>query len=113
MVVENTRTETLMPVIVRKIKSDSWVYSDTYRSYDALGVSKFHHERINHSELFAMKQNHINGIENFGSQAKRILRKYNGIDRKNFPLFLKECEFRFNFGALKEQLKTLRKWCGI
>ncbi|MWQ20097.1 IS1595 family transposase, partial [Glaesserella parasuis] len=24
------------------------------------------------------------------------------IDRKSFPLFLKECEFRFNFGAPKE-----------
>ncbi|MCK8897616.1 IS1595 family transposase, partial [Haemophilus influenzae] len=34
-------------------------------------------------------------------------------DRKNFPLFLKECEFRFNFGVPKEQLKTLRKWSGI
>ncbi|MDW0955586.1 transposase [Mannheimia haemolytica] len=73
----------------------------------------FHHERINHSELFAEKQNHINGIENFWNQAKRVLRKYNGINRKNFPLFLKECEFRFNFGTPKEQLKTLRKWCEI
>ncbi|EMY47020.1 IS1016C2 transposase, family IS1595, partial [Glaesserella parasuis gx033] len=64
-----------------------------------------------HSELFTVKQNHINGIENFWSQSKRILRKYNGIDRKSFLLFLKECEFRFNFGIPKEQLKTLRKWC--
>ncbi len=100
-----------MPVMSRKIKPDSWVYTDTYRSYDALDVSEFHHERINHSELFTVKQNHINGIENFWSQAKRILRKYNGIDRKSFPLFLKECEFRFHFGTPKEQLKTLRKWC--
>ncbi|MDW0892043.1 transposase [Mannheimia haemolytica] len=79
----------------------------------ALEASEFHHERINHSELFAEKQNHINGIENFWNQAKRVLRKYNGINRKNFPLFLKECEFRFNFGTPKEQLKTLRKWCEI
>ena len=35
--------------------------------------------------------------------AKRILRKYNGISRKNFHLFLKECEFRFNYGSLKRQ----------
>ena len=102
-----------MPVIVRKIKPDIWFYTDIYRSNDALDVSKFHLERINHSELFAVKQNHINGIENFWSQAKRTLRKYNGIDRKNFPLFLKECAFRFNFGAPKEQLKILKKWCGI
>ncbi|MCK3657055.1 transposase [Pasteurellaceae bacterium Macca] len=113
VVVSDTKTTTLMPVIARKIKPDSGVYTDTYRSYDALDVSEFHHERINHSELFTVKQNHINGIENFWSQAKRIRRKYNGIDRKSFPLFLKECEFRFNFGTPKEQLKMLRKWCKI
>ncbi|MDG6282512.1 IS1595 family transposase [Glaesserella parasuis] len=113
VVVNDTKTTTLMPVISRKIKPDSWVYTDTYHSYDALDVSEFHHERISHSELFTVKQNHINGIENFWSQSKRILRKYNGIDRKSFPLFLKECEFRFNFGIPKEQLKTLRKWCEI
>ncbi|MFZ7267258.1 IS1595 family transposase, partial [Avibacterium avium] len=78
IVVDDTKSKTLLPVITRKIKPDSWVYTDTYRSYDALDVSEFHHERINHSELFAVKQNHINGIENFWSQAKRILRKYNG-----------------------------------
>ncbi|MFK5155081.1 IS1595 family transposase [Glaesserella parasuis] len=109
VVVNDTQTTTPMPVIARKIKPDSWVYTDTYHSYDALDVSEFHHERISHSELFTVKQNHINGIENFWSQSKRILRKYNGIDRKSFPLFLKEYEFRFNFGIPKEQLKTLRK----
>lgn len=54
-----------------------------------------------------MKQNHINGVENFWNQVKRVLRKYNRINRKNFPLFLKECEFRFNFGMLKKRLKML------
>ena len=28
VVVENTKTETLVPVIVRKIKPDNWVYTD-------------------------------------------------------------------------------------
>ncbi len=87
---------------------DSIVYTDCYKSYDVLDVSEFTHHRINHSELFADHQNHINGIENFWNQAKRVLRKCNGIDRKSFPLFLKECEFRFNFGTPKEQLKILR-----
>ncbi|PLA50418.1 IS1595 family transposase, partial [Neisseria perflava] len=27
------------------------------------------------------------------------------------PLFLKECEFRFNFGTPSRQLKILREWC--
>lgn len=98
-----------MLVITRKIKLDSWVYTDTYRSYDTVDVSEFHHERINHSEVFAMKQYHLNRIGNFWNKAKRVRRKYNRINRKNFPLFLKECECRFNSGTPKEQLKTLRK----
>lgn len=113
VIVENTKSETLLPVIKRKIAPDSIVYTDYYRSYNALDVSDFYHQRINHSKLFATGKNHINGIENFWNQAKRILRKYNGIDKKTFPLFLKECEFRFNYGTPKQQLKILRLWCEI
>ena len=113
VVIENAKRETLFPVITKKIMPDSIVYTDCLSSYDVLDVSGFTHHRINYSKLFADRQNHINGIENFWNQAKRVLRKYNGIDRKSFPLFLKECEFRFNFGAPSEQLKVLRRWCGI
>ena len=112
-VVDNARTATLMPVIQRKIAPDSVVYTDSFRSYDTLDVSQFHHVRINHSQEFARGRNHINGIENFWNQAKRILRKYNGVPRQSFPLFLKECEFRFNYGTHKQQLKTLKEWAGI
>ena len=113
-VVEDTRTSTLMPIIERKITLDSIVYTDCYRSYNALDVSGFHHYRINHSTHFADgKHNHINGIENFWNQAKRVLRKYNGIPKESFPLFLKECEFRFNYGSPKQQLKQLKAWCKL
>ena len=98
-VVHDTKTETLMPLIARKIAPDSIVYTDCYRSYNALDVSDFYHERINHSALFAKGKNHKNGIENFWNQTKRVLRQYNGIMKKSFPLFLKECEFRFNYGT--------------
>ncbi|MDO5650682.1 MAG: transposase, partial [Moraxella sp.] len=87
-----------------------------YKSYNALDVSDFKHFRVNHSKEFTDKdnsKNHINGIENFWSQAKRTLRKYNGIDKKNFHLFIKECEFRFNYGTPSNKLKILKKWCGI
>ena len=63
-VVSDTKAETLMPLITRKIAPDSVVYTDCYRSYNALDVSDFYHERINHSKLFATGKNHINGIEN-------------------------------------------------
>ena len=112
-VVNDTRAITLMPLITRKVAPDSVVYTDCYRSYNALDVSDFHHHRINHSALFATGKNHINGIENFWNQAKRVLRKYNGIPKESFPLFLKECEFRFNYGTPKQQLKLLKEWADI
>ena len=112
-VVSDTRATTLMPLITRKVAPDSVVYTDCYRSYNALDVSNFHHYRINHPALFATGKNHINGIENFWNQAKRVLRKYNGIPKESFPLFLKECEFRFNYGTPKQQLKLLKEWADV
>jgi len=55
------------------------------------------------------KKNHINVMENFWNQAKRHMRKFNGIDRNHFDLFLKECEWRFNNPNPKEQLKQLKQ----
>lgn len=112
-VVSNTKTETLTPVITREVVPDSVVYTDCYKSYNALDVSSFYHRRINHSKLFGLGNKHINGIENFWNQAKRVLRKYNGILKEAFPLFLKECEFRFNYGTPKQQFAILKKWTGL
>ena len=64
-IIPNARTETLLPIIEEKVEPDSVVYTDALGSYNALDISDFHHRRINHSKLFAHKQNHINGIENF------------------------------------------------
>ena len=110
MAVKDTRSDTLIPIIACKVQPDSIVYTDSYRSYDVLDITDFHHFRINHSRLFADKDNHINGIENFWNQAKHHIRKYNGIPKKNFDLFLKECEWRFNYGPPDHLLKTLRQW---
>ncbi|MGF6149042.1 Transposase and inactivated derivatives [Kingella potus] len=74
-----------------------------------LDVSEFNHFRINHSTHVAKKHNHINGIENFWSQAKRHLRKFNGIPKEHFELYLKECEWRFNNSEIKVQIYILKQ----
>ncbi len=107
-IVLDTKTKSLMPIIRCRVEPDSIVYTDCWRSYNALDVSEFKHYRINHSKLFAQKQNHINGIENFWNQAKRHMRKFNGIPRQNFNLFLKECEWRFNIGTPSKLLVDLK-----
>ncbi|NQY82979.1 MAG: IS1595 family transposase, partial [Alphaproteobacteria bacterium] len=34
--------------------------------------------------------------------------KFNGIPKKHFSIFLKECEWRFNTGSLQNLLKDFR-----
>lgn len=109
-VISNAKSATLMPIIKEKIVPDSIVYTDTFKSYNALDINNFKHERINHSKLFADKNNHINGIENFWNQAKRHLRKFNGVPKNHFYLYIKECEWRFNFGSPKNLLNLLTEW---
>ena len=53
VVVDNAKSETLLPVIKKKIMPDSIVYTDSLNSYDKLDVSGFVHYRINHSKEFA------------------------------------------------------------
>ena len=108
-IILDAKSDTLMPIIREKIEPDSIVYTDCLRDYNTLDVSEFKHFRINHSKLFAKKHNHINGIENFWNQAKRHMRKFNGIPRQHFNLFLKECEWRFNIGQPKDLIIDLKK----
>ena len=104
LIILNTQQTTLLPIIRQTIKPDR------FSSYDALDVSEFRHQRINHSEAFVKQRNHINGIENFWNQAKRYLRRYNGIPRHHFHLFLKECEGRFNYRPTRNLFKVLLVW---
>jgi len=108
-IIPDASSATLFPIIERKVIPDSIVYSDCWRGYNVLDVSDFKHFRINHSKLFADKANHINGIENFWNQAKRHMRKFNGVPKENFGLFLKECEWRFNNSGPSSQLFQLRR----
>lgn len=104
------RLNSAVTLFYRKLRQ---LYTDSFGSYDALDVSQFRHVRINHSHEFARDRNHINDIENFWNQAKRVLRKCNGIPRDSFPLFLNTCEFRFNYGTHRQQLMTRKAWAGI
>ena len=108
-IIPDAKADTLMPIIQDRIMPDSVVYTDCLSSYNVLDISCFKHFRINHSELFADRKNHINGIENFWNQAKRHLRKFNGVPKGHFHLYLKECEWRFNNPKTEIKLKMLKQ----
>ena len=105
--VENTKSYTLSNIICKKVAPDSIVYTDSYPSYNVLDASRFRHRRINHAKGFARGRVHINGIENFWRQAKRHLARYNGIPKNHFDLYLKECEWRFNYRPIARLRKNV------
>jgi len=109
-IIIDASSKTLIPIIKRKVVPDSTVYWDCWKAYNVLDVSDFKHFRINHSKLFADKKNHINGIENFWNQAKRHMRKFNGVPKAQFGLYLKECEGRFNHSDPSVQLLVIGQW---
>jgi transposase len=97
-IVPNCRRKTLRQAIAGRISLESIIHSDGWSGYDGLvdmGYQK--HLRVNHqAHQFAVRKNHVNGIESFWSFAKRRLAKFNGIPAHTFFLHLKETEFRFN-----------------
>jgi len=97
-IVPDCARDTLVKIIRGKVSIDSIIHSDSWHSYDGLvDVGYEKHFRVNHNDNeFALKTNHINGIESFWSYAKRRLGKFHGIAKHTFYLHLKECEWRFN-----------------
>jgi transposase len=113
VMIPDAKSLSLMGIMRERIRPDSIVYTDSFRPYDVQDVSEFHHHRINHSGRFADAHNHINGIENFWNQTKQHMRRYNGIPKAHFHLFLKECEWRFNYRPANKLLNTLQNWAKV
>jgi transposase len=112
VMVPNTREDTLLPILRTRINPDALVYTSASEVSDALNRLGVRHQRVNQNDRFAPGPTHVNGIENFWNQARRHLRKYNGIPSHHLHLYLKECEWRFNYGSAGQLLKTLEHWLG-
>lgn len=98
-VVDGLAAPVLMDIIRERTRKGSVYYSDQFTSYNSLRrYGK--HLTIKHTQEFARRgrkyHSHINGIEGFWSFAKHGLYNYRGVSKSNFPLYLKEMEFRYN-----------------
>ena len=96
IIVENVQADTLMEAIKEKTHKGSVFYTDGFRSYADLKQFGKHNVIKHDKDEFVKEENHINGIEGFWSFAKERFHKYHGIDKQNYPFYLKEMEFRFN-----------------
>ena len=97
-IIPDATKEQILPIIRATVKSGADIYTDGWRSYDALAIYGYNHKKVNHEKNeFAREGNiHINGVESFWSWAKRRLNKFNGVPKQLFPVYLLETEWRFN-----------------
>jgi transposase len=94
--VKDVTAESLLGMTVKMVRRGSIVYTDKFRSYDALMFCGYRHLRIDHGKRFSRGKVYINGLEGFWSYAKERLAKFHGVSKEKFPLYLKEMEFRYN-----------------
>ena len=103
----------LPPILRKEIYPDSIVYTDKRQGDTTVDISELKH-RIYRSRMVSDERSHINEVANLWSTAKSHLGRYNGITWKNFNLFLKECEWRINYGSPEftsdQQKAVLRRW---
>lgn len=92
------------------IEPDSIVYAETPGPEAVLDVSAFRFQRVPRRARLAHARGNISSTENFWNQTKRQLRRYNGVPQRHFYLFLKECEWRYNYGPPHQLLRTLTRW---
>ncbi len=76
-------------------KTGSLYYTDDWHAYASLSV-KGNHVAVSKGKSIPKGRSRINIIEGFWSYAKHGLYPYRGVPKDNFPLYLKEIEWRFN-----------------
>ena len=95
-VVQNVTAQSLLNMTIKKVRRGSIVYTDKFRSYDALMFCGYRHLRVDHKRHFSSGRVYINGLEGFWGYAKERIIKFHGVSKEKFPLYLKEMEFRYN-----------------
>lgn len=112
-IIPDASRQEILPIIRATVRSGADIYTDGWRSYDALAVYGYNHKKVNHQKNeFAREDVHINGVESFWSWTKRRLNKFNGIAKSLFGRNLLESEWRFNHrrDILKAIRKLTRNW---
>lgn len=111
-IISNASKKEILPIIKATVKSGADIYTDGWRSYDALAVYGYNHKKVIHEKNEFVKEDtsetHINGVESFWSWTKRRLNKFNGVRKDKFGAYLVESEWRFNHrDDLKKHLRRI------
>lgn len=93
--VPDRKHATLQALIAQHTTPGSLYFTDDYHGYASLAL-RGEHVVVKKEKGRPLGRDHVNGIEGFWSWAKNWLYQYRGVPKDKFPLYLKECEWRFN-----------------
>ncbi len=95
-VVADVTPGSLIRADVKKVRRGSIIYTDRYMAYDGMLYYGYHHALVKADDCFPEDYVFMNHVKGFWTWSKGRFIKYYGISSINFPLYLKELEFRYN-----------------
>lgn len=106
-IVPDVGSDTLLPLIRKRVKKGTTVCSDTFRSYTGVAARGYVHRMVRHDKRVYSdnKGNHINGLEGFWGYLKRMLAAKGGIREERLPYYLAEYVWRYNNRELTDKDK--------
>ena len=98
LAVENTRAETLMPIVKRYVIENSEVFTDELSSYSSLSGKGYIHSVVHHQEKeYVVGESYTNTIEGFWSQFRRMVYGiYHYVSKKYLQRYIDEEVYRWN-----------------
>lgn len=95
-VIPNVEQVTLMGELARNVERDTFVCTDASTSYANI-ASRYVHEFIDHATRYVAGKVHVNGLENFWSLVKRMIKgTYVHVAPFHLQRYLDEEVWRFN-----------------
>ncbi len=97
-VADGNKAADLLPHAKAKVLPASTVYTDEFKSYNALEGMGYTHDRVNHEQrVYVSGDVHTNTIEGFWATVKRgIGGTYHSVSTRHLQSYLDEYAFRWN-----------------
>lgn len=107
-VVENTKMESLHPIILANVELGTNIMTDEYHAYRSLG-SVYNHKTVKHSAgEYVRGDVYTNGIESFWSQLKRTIKgTHIQVTQKHLQKYVDEVVFRYENRKNQDQMFNL------
>ena len=112
-VVPNTEQVTLMGELLRNVERETVVCTDASTSYANI-AERYIHRFVDHSVKYAEGKVHTNGLENFWSLVKRMIRgTYVNVAAFHLDRYLDEESWRFNFRRMNDGRRFATVMLGV